>query len=160
MEIQKAPEVPMLVLFPNYRARWCWCSFWCQTQGKLATELEGDVQGAQMAAKPYNLHAEIPAIRWEWWRRWLWQWWSWFDVSFFRYEFASPEVLAGTTEALRKETLCMFTNEEVNQRSCHSIECPKKLTVLLKCIHTGLIKGQRRGWECSQEASPSSAGEV
>ena len=33
-------------------------------QGKLATELEGDVQGAQMAAKPFNLHAQIPAIRW------------------------------------------------------------------------------------------------
>ena len=33
-------------------------------QGKLATGLEGDVQGAQMAAKPFNLHAHIPAIRW------------------------------------------------------------------------------------------------
>ena len=66
-------------------------------------------------------------------------------VSLFRYEFASPEVLAGTTEALRKDTLCMFTNEEVNQRSCHSIECRKKFTVLLKCTHTSLIKGQRRG---------------
>ena len=33
-------------------------------QGKLAAELEGDVQGAQMAAKPFNLHAQIPAIRW------------------------------------------------------------------------------------------------
>ena len=33
-------------------------------QGKLATELEGDVQGAQMAAKPFNLHAQIPAVRW------------------------------------------------------------------------------------------------
>ena len=32
-------------------------------QGKLATELEGDVQGAQMAAKPFNLHAQFPAIR-------------------------------------------------------------------------------------------------
>ena len=68
-------------------------------------------------------------------------------VSLFRYEFASPEVLAGTTEALRKETLCMFTNEEVNQRSCHSnsIECRKRFTILFKCTHTSLIKGQRRG---------------
>ena len=31
-----------------------------------------------------------------------------------RYEFASPEVLAGTTETLRKETLCMFTPDEVS----------------------------------------------
>ena len=50
-------------------------------------------------------------------------------VFLFRYEFASPEVLAGTTEALRKETLCMFTNEEVNQRSCHSIESPKNFSI-------------------------------
>ena len=81
-------------------------------------------------------------------------------VLLFRYEFASPEVLAGTTEALRKDTLCMFTNEEVNPRSYHSIECRKNFTILLKCIHTSLIKGQRRGGECSKEASPSSAGEV
>ena len=66
-------------------------------------------------------------------------------IMFFRYEFASPEVLAGTTEVLRKETLCMFTNEEVNKRSYHSIECRKKFTILLKCTHTDLIKGQRRG---------------
>ena len=66
-------------------------------------------------------------------------------VLLFRYEFASPEVLAGTTEALRKDTLCMFTNEEVNQRSCHSIECRKKFSILFKCTHTSLIKGQRRG---------------
>ena len=66
-------------------------------------------------------------------------------VLLFRYEFASPEVLAGTTEALRKDTLCMFTNEEVNQRSCRSIESRKTFTVVLKCTHTSLIKGQRRG---------------
>ena len=81
-------------------------------------------------------------------------------VLLFRYEFASPEVLAGTTEALRKDTLCMYTNEEVNQRSCHNIECRKKFSILFKCTHTSLIKGQRRGGECSKEASPSSAGEV
>jgi len=46
------------------------------------------------AAKSFNLHAQIPAIR---------------------YEFASPEVLAGTTETLRKETLCMFTPDEVRE---------------------------------------------
>ena len=34
-------------------------------------------------------------------------------IIVFRYEFASPEVLAGTTETLRKETLCMFTPDEV-----------------------------------------------
>ena len=34
-------------------------------------------------------------------------------IIIFRYEFASPEVLAGTTETLRKETLCMFTPDEV-----------------------------------------------
>ena len=34
-----------------------------------------------------------------------------------RYEFASPEVLAGTTETLRKETLCMFTPDEVAQNT-------------------------------------------
>ena len=38
-------------------------------------------------------------------------------IIFFRYEFASPEVLAGTTETLRKETLCMFNPDEVS--SCH-----------------------------------------
>jgi len=69
-----------------------WTNVVIVCKGKLATELEGDVQGAQMAAKPFNLHAEIPAVR---------------------YEFASPEVLAGTTETLRKETLCMFTPDEV-----------------------------------------------
>ena len=50
-------------------------------------------------------------------------------VLLFRYEFASPEVLAGTTEALRKETLCMFTNEEVYQRSYHSTESPKNFSI-------------------------------
>ena len=35
-------------------------------------------------------------------------------IVVFRYEFASPEVLAGTTETLRKETLCMFTPGEVS----------------------------------------------
>ena len=34
-------------------------------------------------------------------------------ITTIRYEFASPEVLAGTTETLRKETLCMFTPDEV-----------------------------------------------
>ena len=38
-------------------------------------------------------------------------------IIVYRYEFASPEVLAGTTETLRKETLCMFTPDEVS--SCH-----------------------------------------
>jgi len=71
-----------------------WTNVVIVCKGKLATELEGDVQGAQMAAKSFNLHAQIPAIR---------------------YEFASPEVLAGTTETLRKETLCMFTPDEVRE---------------------------------------------
>ena len=39
-----------------------------------------------------------------------------FPPSSLRYEFASDEVLAGTTEALRKQTLCMFTNDEVMGR--------------------------------------------
>jgi hypothetical protein len=30
-----------------------------------------------------------------------------------RYEFATPEVLEGTSEVLRKESLCMLTKEEV-----------------------------------------------
>ena len=38
-------------------------------------------------------------------------------IIVYRYEFASPEVLAGTTETLRKETLCMFTPDEVS--TCH-----------------------------------------
>ena len=38
-------------------------------------------------------------------------------IIVYRYEFASPEVLAGTTENLRKETLCMFTPDEVS--TCH-----------------------------------------
>ena len=39
------------------------------------------------------------------------------NIIVFRYEFASPEVLAGTTETLRKETLCMFTPDEVAQNT-------------------------------------------
>ena len=61
-----------------------------------------------MAAKPFNLHAQIPAIRWlEYILVIL------IIIIVFRYEFASPEVLAGTTETLRKDTLCMFTPDEV-----------------------------------------------
>lgn len=63
-------------------------------KGKLAADLATDVQGAMMAAKPHNVHAQPLALR---------------------YEFATEEVVAGTTEALRKDVLCQLTHDEVRQ---------------------------------------------
>ena len=47
-----------------------------------------------MAAKKMNVHAKPLATRWE---------------------FASPEILAGVPTQLRKETLEMLTNEEIRE---------------------------------------------
>ena len=47
-----------------------------------------------MAAKKKNVHAKPLATRWE---------------------FASPEILAGVPTQLRKETLKMLTNEEIRE---------------------------------------------
>lgn len=61
-------------------------------KGKINPELSADVQGAVMASKQNSVHADPFSIR---------------------YEFASPEVLEGTNEKLRVDSLRMLTTDEI-----------------------------------------------
>ena len=72
-------------------------------------------------------------------------------IIVFRYEFASPEVLAGTTETLRKETLCMFTPDEV----AHIISA-RKIWFMVTMI--SLLEGASGGGKGSQAAPTGSSG--
>eukprot|EP00092_Neocalanus_flemingeri_P004241 GFUD01004561.1.p1 GENE.GFUD01004561.1~~GFUD01004561.1.p1 ORF type:complete len:421 (+),score=123.54 GFUD01004561.1:440-1702(+) len=61
-------------------------------KGKINPDKTADVQGAVMASKQNSVHAEPLSIR---------------------FEFAAPEILKGTTEKLRKESLRMLTPGEI-----------------------------------------------
>jgi len=61
-------------------------------KGKMAAELDMDVQGARMAARTQNIYCNLPAIR---------------------YSLATPEIVAGATTLLRKDSLRMLTKDEV-----------------------------------------------
>lgn len=65
-------------------------------------ELEADVQGAMMAAKQCHVSANPLQIR---------------------YEFAEPEVVAGTAEQLRRETLRMLTEVEIREELEELFRC-------------------------------------
>jgi len=63
-------------------------------KGKMAAELDMDAQGARMAARTQNIYCNLPAIR---------------------YSFATPEIVAGATTLLRKDSLRMLTKDEVRE---------------------------------------------
>jgi len=71
-----------------------WSNVLIVCKGKLAKTSFDDCQGARMAAKKANVHA---------------------DPKYIGYEFARDEVLEGVSEKLRKETLRMLTIDEIRQ---------------------------------------------
>lgn len=77
---------------PENEAGRIWNNVVIICKGKINPDLSGDVQGAVMASKQASVHADPLSIR---------------------YEFAEPEILEGTNEKLRKETLRMLTPEEI-----------------------------------------------
>jgi len=63
-------------------------------KGKMAAELDTDVQGARKAAQTQNIYCTLPALR---------------------YTFATPEIIAGASKELRKDQLRMLTKDEVRE---------------------------------------------
>jgi len=94
-------------------------------KGKINPELSGDVQGAVMASKLNSVHAEPLSIR---------------------YEFASPEVLDGTNDTLRKDTLRMLTPDEIRS----------ELEVLFSKlpIPVPVVFANQKCLSCGQEGDP------
>jgi len=94
-------------------------------KGKINPELSADVQGAVMASKQNSVHAEPLSIR---------------------YEFASPEILEGTNEKLRVESLRMLTPEEIRA----------ELEVLFSKlpVPVPVVFANQRCLSCGQEGDP------
>jgi len=94
-------------------------------KGKINPELSSDVQGAVMASKQNSVHADPFSIR---------------------YEFASPEVIEGTNEKLRVDSLRMLTPDEIRL----------ELEVLFSKlpVPVPVVFAYQRCLSCGQEGDP------
>jgi len=110
---------------PENEAGRIWNNVVIICKGKINPELSADVQGAVMASKQNSVHADPLSIR---------------------YEFASPEVLEGTNEKLRVESLRMLTPDEIRS----------ELEVLFSKlpVPVPVVFANQRCLACGQEGDP------
>ena len=85
-----------------------------------------------MAAKKKNVHAKPLAIRWE---------------------FATPEIIAGVSEKLRKETLKMLTKDEIREELEELFSklptCVQVVFATMKCLACGQVSSKNQSWKSS-----------
>jgi len=95
-------------------------------KGKMAAELDTDVQGARKAAQTQNIYCTLPALR---------------------YTFATPEIIAGASKELRKDQLRMLTKDEVREELEEVLEkLPPPVRVVFSnqmCRACGQVGDQR-----------------
>jgi len=94
-------------------------------KGKLSKNQAEDCQGARMAAKKAYIHANPVSLG---------------------YEFVSDDVLEGTTEKLRKETLRMLTDNEIRN------ELEEVFSKLPECVQVVFANQQCQA--CGQTGDP------